>query len=173
MTWLDNNKLIIPVLAGLLVALVVYLFMTQLEPHSVRSPYMNGMMGYVPTSSGDNYVWYILISLLLGSVIAIMLFFLNKSTEIRQVPVKQKVNTKELRAKALDVIKKGLSKDELAVIREVEKTGSITQDSLRFRLNWSKAKVSTIVTNLDKLNLVQRERMGKTYRVFISKDFKK
>lgn len=46
--------------------------------------------------------------------------------------------------------------------------GRITQDSLRFRLGWSKAKVSRILTNLDRKNIVQRERTGKTYAVFLS-----
>lgn len=69
----------------------------------------------------------------------------------------------------LPIIKKALNKDERAVLEEIEKAGEITQDSLRFRLNWSKAKVSAILNNLDRLNLVQRERVGKTYNVFIRK----
>ena len=52
---------------------------------------------------------------------------------------------------------------------EIKKAGEITQDSLRFRLNWSKAKVSTILTNLDKIGLIQRERIGKTYKVYLQK----
>jgi uncharacterized membrane protein len=39
---------------------------------------------------------------------------------------------------------------------------------LRFRLGWSKAKLSRILTNLDKMNLIQRERAGKTYNVFLA-----
>lgn len=66
------------------------------------------------------------------------------------------------------IIKKALSEDEKAVIDEIRRTGRITQDSLRFRLGWSKSKVSRILTNLDKMNLIQRERTGKTYIVFLS-----
>lgn len=36
----------------------------------------------------------------------------------------------------------------------------------------SKAKVSTTLTRLDKMNLIQRERQGKTYKVFLSKDLR-
>lgn len=67
------------------------------------------------------------------------------------------------------ILRKALSADEKAVIDEVKKSGEITQDSLRFRLNWNKAKISTILTNLDKINLIQRERVGKTYNVRLSK----
>lgn len=63
-------------------------------------------------------------------------------------------------------VSKVLSADEKAVLAEVEKAGEITQDSLRFRLGWSKAKLSAVLSNLDRMNLVQRERQGKTYNVF-------
>ncbi len=65
------------------------------------------------------------------------------------------------------IIRKTLSDDEKRILDEVKKAGKITQDSLRFRLGWSKAKVSTILTNLDRIGLIQRERVGKTYRVHL------
>lgn len=67
----------------------------------------------------------------------------------------------------LEIIKKALSDDERLIIEEVERSGEITQDSLRFRLDWSKAKVSTVLSNLDRMGVIQRERMGKTYKVFL------
>ncbi len=69
----------------------------------------------------------------------------------------------------LAIIKKVLSEDEKRIISEIEKTGEITQDSLRFRLNWSKAKVSALLLQLDRMNLIQRERQGKTYKVILAK----
>ncbi len=76
------------------------------------------------------------------------------------------------RQKALSIVKKKLSDDERKMLGEIERTGAITQDSLRARLGWSKAKISTTVTRLDRMDLIQRERQGKTYRVFLSKDLK-
>jgi len=72
------------------------------------------------------------------------------------------------RVDELEIIKRALSEDEKAVLDEVRRAGEITQDSLRFRLGWSKAKLSRILTNLDKMNIIQRERMGKTYNVFLA-----
>jgi len=68
----------------------------------------------------------------------------------------------------LEIIKRALSDDEKAVLDEIRRAGEITQDSLRFRLDWSKAKLSRILTNLDKMNIIQRERVGKTYNVFLT-----
>jgi uncharacterized membrane protein len=72
----------------------------------------------------------------------------------------------------LETIKRALSDDEKAVLDEIRRAGEITQDSLRFRLDWSKAKLSRILTNLDKMNLIQRERVGKTYNVFLTEERK-
>ncbi len=66
-------------------------------------------------------------------------------------------------------VKNVLSPAEREIIKIVEECKEITQDSLLFRLGWSRAKVSTILTNLEKRNLVQRRREGKTYVVFLSK----
>lgn len=65
----------------------------------------------------------------------------------------------------LQVLKKMMTEDEKKLVEEVEKAGEITQDSLRLRLDWSKAKVSTVLSILDRQGVVQKERSGKTYRV--------
>ena len=75
----------------------------------------------------------------------------------------------EAKEQEYNIIRRALSEDEKTILDEIKKTGEITQDSLRFRLDWSKAKVSTILTNLDKMNLIQRERIGKTYKVYLQK----
>src|SRR3989338_4166990 len=71
--------------------------------------------------------------------------------------------------KEYSILRKALSEDEKVILDEIKKADEITQDSLRFRLDWSKAKVSTVLTNLDKRNLIQRERIGKTYKVHLQR----
>lgn len=71
--------------------------------------------------------------------------------------------------KEYNILRKALSDDEKKILDEIKRAGEITQDSLRFRLDWSKAKISTILTNLDKRELIQRERIGKTYKVYLQK----
>jgi uncharacterized membrane protein len=65
----------------------------------------------------------------------------------------------------LQVLKKMMSDDEKKLVEEIEKSGEITQDSLRLRLDWSKAKTSTVLSLLDRQGIIQKERSGKTYRV--------
>ncbi len=66
-----------------------------------------------------------------------------------------------------------MSHHEKQWMNEIRAAKVITQDSLRFRLDWSKAKVSTILTNLDRKGLIVRERSGKTYKVYLSSYFSK
>lgn len=69
----------------------------------------------------------------------------------------------------MKAIKGILSANDRKVIDVLEEVSEITQDSLMFRLEWSRAKISTILTNLEKRGLIQRRREGKTYVVFIPK----
>lgn len=65
------------------------------------------------------------------------------------------------------IMKRALTEGETSLLENVRAVpDGITQDSLRFRLGWSKAKVSTMLGNLDRMGLVQRERFGKTYKVY-------
>lgn len=73
----------------------------------------------------------------------------------------------------IKIIKTVLSASDKQVIGILEDVDEITQDSLMFRLEWSRAKVSTTLTNLEKRNLIQRRREGKTYVVFLTKRIKK
>jgi len=91
------------------------------------------------------------------------------SMQLKTKPATRPRSSKE---RALSIVRKKLSADEKKMLGKIEIAGTITQDSLRARLGWSKAKVSTTLTRLDKMNLIQRERQGKTYKVFLSKDLR-
>ncbi|MDO8740743.1 MAG: hypothetical protein Q7J54_04210 [Candidatus Woesearchaeota archaeon] len=124
-----------------------------------QTPMMQGMsemMGAnIMSSSSISSITINLISLIfalgLGFLASLYLF-------------KMKIEDKEYK-----ILRKALSDDKKKIFDEIKKAGEITQDSLRFRLNWSKSKVSTILTDLDKMNLIQRERVGKTYKVYLQK----
>jgi uncharacterized membrane protein len=70
------------------------------------------------------------------------------------------------------ILKKALTDDEIAIIDMVKDTPGVTQDSLRFRTDFSKSKVSALILNLEKKGIVQREKTGKTYKIFLSEFLK-
>lgn len=156
---LDNvTKILLILLIGVIFYFAIFLI---LKPFLITEPTpMMKMMGQVMGSdimnfSSNSSATMNLASLIIAISIAIFVSFYlfkhdNKDNEY-------------------SIIRKILSEDEKIILDEIKKAGEITQDSLRFRLGWSKAKVSTILTNLDKRGLIQRERIGKTYKVYLQK----
>lgn len=68
----------------------------------------------------------------------------------------------------IQILKRALNDDEMRIIDMVKDTPGLTQDSLRFRTDFSKSKVSALILNLEKKGIVQREKSGKTYKIFLS-----
>ena len=143
-----------------LVVVISYLllFLVRSEVFVPESTSWTGMMGQVMDTSPD-YTVVILISLTIALVVGVLVTLWLKPA---------KTETTVSKTDELEIIKRALSDDEKAVLDEIRRAGEITQDSLRFRLEWSKAKLSRILTNLDKMNIIQRERVGKTYNVFLA-----
>lgn len=146
------------VLIVVLVTVITYLItVLALSPFFIHQPdswqdMMQHMTGFDQQTVTMNLI-AISLALGVGAIASLLL---------RTGPILGSENVDELK-----IISRTLSDDEKAVIEEIRRAGEITQDSLRFRLDWSKAKVSRILTNLDKMNLIQRERTGKTYTVFL------
>ncbi|MBS3144701.1 hypothetical protein J4208_03890 [Candidatus Woesearchaeota archaeon] len=126
------------------------LIKTNIPAHGVR------MGDHIMTFSNQEQIVLNLVATLLAIIISIAAWLLMKGNSLKQ-------------ENEVEIMKRALSPDEKKMVEEVQKAGEITQDSLRFRLDWSKAKVSAILLQLDRMNLVQRERQGKTYNVFIKK----
>lgn len=70
--------------------------------------------------------------------------------------------------KSMALLRRALSDDEMLIIDMVKDTPGVTQDSLRFRTDFSKSKVSALILNLEKKGIIQREKSGKTYKIFLS-----
>ncbi len=150
-TNLDNITKILLII--LVVTVSYFIIFPILRPFFITQPtsmrdMMNQMMGN-SMGTGINLISFI-IALIVGIIISFYLFKGKKDNEF-------------------NIIRKALSDDERKILDEIKKAGEITQDSLRARLDWSKAKISTMLTNLDKKGIIQRERVGKTYKVFLEK----
>ena len=158
-TKLDNvTKILLILLIGVVLYFIIFLI---LKPFFVTEStpiigMMNQMMGSdIMNFSSNSSTIMNLVSLIAAIIASVVVsFYLFKH---------------DAKEQEYNIIKRALSKDEKSILDEIKKAHEITQDSLRFRLNWSKAKVSTILTNLDKMNLIQRERIGKTYKVYLQK----
>ena len=150
----STAKIILVVLVVIISFILLFLVLSELL---VQETSWGGMMNHM--NPNPDYTVAVLLSLTIALVAGVLVTLWLKPTKTEHAAV---TKTDEL-----EIIKRALSDDEKAVLDEIRRAGEITQDSLRFRLDWSKPKLSRILTNLDRMNLIQRERMGKTYKVFI------
>jgi len=152
---LTNFNTVTKVLLVILAIAVSYFIISLIINPFTQPTSMMDMMAQLNNSFGADTIIPLIIALIIGIIISFYLF-------------KDK-NKEDKKKDEFSIIRKALSEDEKKILDEIKKAKEITQDSLRFRLGWSKAKVSTILTNLDKRNLIQRERTGKTYNVYLQK----
>ncbi|MDG6221760.1 MAG: MarR family transcriptional regulator [Candidatus Bathyarchaeota archaeon] len=161
---LDLATKIILIILVIVLSFIV-LFLVSSEFLVDQSTFGRGMMDHM--GNNTDYTVPILLSLAIALVAGVLITFWLKPT-MKTQPIESVQSSS--RIDELEIIKRALSDDEKQVLDEIRRAGEITQDSLRFRLGWSKAKLSRILTNLDKLNLIQRERFGKTYKVFLTEN---
>ena len=154
------------------------LFFLALSPFFIQQPrsmadIMRQMMGFSTQTSVVLNALSLILAIGIGILISVLILPHEPKTEIKEVKEElhreKKSILREMKEKEFSIIKRALTEDEKKVVSEIERAGKITQDSLRARLGWSKAKISTILTNLDKADIIQRERQGKTYSVFLTK----
>lgn len=160
----STTKIILVVFAVVIIFLVLFLATSALLAPKYNS---FGGMGNMMNNYQQDYTVPILLSLVVALMVGVIVSLWLKPAAKTETP------TPAAKIDELEIIKRALSEDEKLVVDEIRRAGEITQDSLRFRLEWSKAKLSRILTNLDKLNIIQRERVGKTYKVFLSEKSQK
>lgn len=157
------TKLILIVLVVVISFIVLFLVTSEFLVEETTTSGM-GMMNHM--FDNPDYTVAILLSVAVALIAGVLVtLWLKPAVTTKSTAQVASVNKK---VDELEIIKRALSDDEKAVLDEIKRAGEITQDSLRFRLEWSKAKLSRILTNLDKLNIIQRERFGKTYKVFLT-----
>ncbi len=114
-----------------------------------------GMMGMM----GVSFSSY---SLIIG-ILAVFIY-LSITSEKDEV---ERTSTETKNQNLVDVVEKVLDRDESLIINIIKEHEGVTQDSLRFKTGFSKAKISLILKELEEKGIVYRERFGKTYKLYI------
>jgi uncharacterized membrane protein len=98
-----------------------------------------------------------------------LLFFNKGEKEILKEANEEKTqNTAEDK---FNLLLRPLDDNERNVLKAIKEQEGITQSTLKYRANLSKAKVSQILTDFEKKNLIARKVKGKTYELFLTGDF--
>ena len=70
-----------------------------------------------------------------------------------------------------ELVLKAMDDNEKKVLKAIKEQSGITQSTLKYRTDLSKAKVSQILTDFEKKHLIKREGKGKTYAVYLAENF--
>lgn len=116
---------------------------------------------------GSVFVYRLMTLSFLGGMLAGVLFFMWS-----RLPGDQKATASGLK-RNIEVLKRALSENEKLLVDMISGSEGITQDSIRFKTGFSKSKVSALISELEKKDILVRERLGRTYKLFISDWIKK
>lgn len=105
----------------------------------------------------------------IGALGIYLLFFSTSEDAILKRLEEEK--NKKIEMDKFDLILKAMDENEQKVLKAVKEQDGITQSTLKFRADLSKAKVSQILTDFEKKNLIKRELKGKTYAVYLAQNF--
>jgi len=102
--------------------------------------------------------------------LGIYLLFFSTSEEAILKRLEEEKNIK-IEQNKFDIVLKAMDDNEKKVLKAIKEQDGITQSTLKYRTDLSKAKVSQILTDFEKKHLVKRELKGKTYAVYLVENF--
>ena len=122
--------------------------------------------------------FYAGISLLIitGLIGIYLIFYIDKEKQLikeYQDKISKRLvdsHKKELKEDKFELFLSALNEDEKKVIKAVREQDGITQATLRIRTDLSKTKLSFILGDLERKNLIKRVSQGKTNQVFLKRD---
>lgn len=102
--------------------------------------------------------------------LGIYLLFFSTSEEAIMKRLEEEKNMK-IEENKFELFLKALDDNEKKVLKAIKEQDGITQSTLKYRTDLSKAKVSQILTGFERKNIVKREAKGKTYAVYLAESF--
>ncbi len=163
---MENKKLglILIVLAVAVGSIFIY-FVTSLEQQSQKlGCFNNRECVAIGGNLSVSYVAIGIFSFILA--LGVYLLFFNKTEKMILEKLEKEKNQKVEDIK-FDIIMKALDPYEQKVLKAVKEQEGITQNTLRLRAEMSKAKLSYVLQELEKRNLIKRIEKGQTFAIYL------
>ncbi len=105
----------------------------------------------------------------LGAILAlgIYLVFFNTSEEAILERLERE-KEKKLAQERLAIMLQALDENEKEILKAIADQNGITQKTLTLRTGLSKSKVSQVLSSFEEKDIVEREKSGKTYEVYLT-----
>src|SRR3989338_386231 len=167
---MENKKLCFIILSFSLVATILaFGFMSTLGRQTAALQcYPTSECNRVESLLGLSHIAVGLISFI--GALGIYLLFFSTSEEAIMKRLEEEKHMK-IEQDKFQLLLKAMDENEQKVIKAIKEQDGITQSTLKFRADLSKAKVSQILTDFERKSLIKRELKGKTYAVHLMENF--
>lgn len=163
---MENNKLggVLIAIAGLLLVIVLMFNANLTEQSKDAGCYANEACLVLKDNTTIIHFIIGVISFILA--LGFYLLFFNR-TEKAILDRLEKDNEKKIQEIKYEILLKALDESERKVVDVLNKNPGITQSSLRIKLDMSKAKLSYVLKELERRNVIKRKEKGKTLKVYL------
>lgn len=167
---MENKKLGFVIISFSIVASVIaFGFMNVLgRQTSSLQCYPTSECQRVESLIGLSHISVGLISFIAALGIYLLFFSTSEEAILKRLEEEKQMKIDEDK---FELVLKALDENEKKVLKAVKEQNGITQSTLRFRTDLSKAKISQILTDFERKHLVKREERGKTYAVYLAETF--
>ena len=167
---MENKKLGFVILSFSIIASVLsFGFMNSLGKQTTAMQcYPTAECQRVESLIGISHIAVGLISFI--AALGMYLLFFSTSEESILKRLEQEKNMKFNEDK-LGFLLKSMDENEKKIFLAIKEQDGITQSTLKFRADLSKAKISQVLTDFEKKGLISRNLKGKTYEVFMMENF--
>ncbi len=113
----------------------------------------------------------------LSFILGLYLIFIDKTQKVlteNQLKISKAfrtANKKEKKKNEFEAFLSGFEKDQQKILKIINEEEGITQSTLKFKSNISKTRLSLILTELEKREIISRKPHKKTKKLFIIKKF--
>jgi|SRR3989344_8936312 len=107
--------------------------------------------------------------------LGIYIIYFSKTARLFETAHKDILNTiksaknKELKEDRFKILLQGLDDDEKKAILKIKEQDGISQSTLMYRTDLSKSKLSMVLSQLEKKNLITKVKKGKINNIFLKK----
>ena len=167
---MDNKKLGIVILGFTTIAIVLaFSFVGALGRQTTAlSCYPNAECQRVESLMSLSHIAVGLISFVGALGIYLLFFSTSEEAILKRLEEEKKMSIGNGK---FDLVLKGLDEHERNVLKAIKEQEGITQSTLTFRTDLSKAKISQVLTGFEKKSLIRREEKGRTYAVYLAENF--
>jgi len=125
----------------------------------------------VQSSITLTHIAFGVVAFLLSLGFYMLVFHRTEEDVLKKLEAKEKQNVEDrIKQEKLNIILSLLSEEEQKVLKSIKEQDGITQSTLRIRTGLSKTKLSQILIDFEKKNLIKREESGKTLSIHLKKD---